>query len=104
MPSDYNEYKATNTSSGANSTGEWTTHSDRNNVYTVTAGTTLTNHNDKLYYNGINATLYDYYTDNEYNYNDSGSANWINGINSTTERYDYSHPNGKKFKWIKNTY
>ena len=99
LPSDYNEYKATNTSSGANSTGEWTTHSDRNNVYTVTAGTTLTNHNDKLYYNGINATLYDYYTDNEYNYNDSGSANWINGINSTTERYDYSHPNGKKFKW-----
>ena len=96
LPSDYNEYKAT---AANGSTGEWSAHSDRNNVYTVTAGETLTNNNDKLYYNGINATLYDYYTDNEYNYNNSSSANWINGINSTTERYDYSHPNGKKFKW-----
>lgn len=98
LPSDYNEYKATNTSSGANSTGEWTTHSDRDNVYTVTPGTSITGNNG-LYYNGITATLYDYYTDGEYN---SGNAKWITGIKthqSGQRTAEYSVDNGKEFKW-----
>ena len=76
----YNEYKATNTSSGTSSTGTWSIHQGRSNVYNVTPDETITE-NTNLYYKGIKATLYDYYTDNEY------LGGWLTGI---TDYRDYA--------------
>ena len=76
----YNEYKATNTSSGTSSTGTWSIHQGRSNVYNVTPDETITG-NTNLYYKGIKATLYDYYTDNEY------LGGWLTGI---TDYRDYA--------------
>ena len=76
----YNEYKATNTSSGTSSTGTWSIHQGRSNVYNVTPDETITE-NTNLYYKGIKATLYDYYTDNEY------LGGWLTGI---TDYSDYT--------------
>lgn len=95
LPTTENEYKATKADG---TTGEWTTHSDRNNVYTVTPGTSITG-NNSLYYNGIAATMYDYYTDGEYN---DGSAKWITGIKdyeANKTLAEYSIDNGTQFNW-----
>lgn len=95
LPSDYTEYKAT---AADGSTGEWTAHSDRDNVYTVTPGTSITGNNN-LFYNGITATLYDYYTDGEYN---NGDAEWITGIqpyDANSRKAEYSVNRGDLFKW-----
>ena len=97
LPTTENEYKAT---AADGSTGEWTAHSDRNNVYTVTPGTSITgNTTNNLYYNGLNATLYDYYTDGEYN---DGSAKWITGIKdyeANKTLAEYSIDDGTQFNW-----
>ena len=94
LPSDYSEYKAT---AANGSTGEWSAHSDRNNVYTVTPGASVTTNNN-LYYNGLTATLYDYYTDGEYN---NGNANWINGIKdkSGSQLAEYCLSDGSQYSW-----
>ena len=88
----YNEYKATNTSSGADSTGTWSEHSGRSNVYDVTPGTSL---NNSSLYSNISATLYDYYTNGEYNYG------WIDGIAEFTggRSAEYSRDNGDQYYW-----
>ena len=91
----YDLYKATNTSSGTSSTGEWSQFQGRSNIYTVTPGTSVTNNND-LYYKGLSATLYDYYTDGEYN------NGWITGIapyQSGQKKAEYSVDDGKEYKW-----
>ena len=98
LPGDttYNEYKATKADA---TTGTWSKHVDRNNVYTVTPGTSVTD-NNSLYYKGLKATLYDYYTDGEYN---NGNPNWIGGIQNHTSGQshdaEYSLPNGDEYKW-----
>jgi len=74
----YNEYKATNTSSGTSSKGTWSIHQGRSNVYNVTPDKTITE-NTNLYYKGIKATLYDYYTDNEY------LGGWLTGITNSRD-------------------
>ena len=91
----YDLYKATNTSSGTSSTGEWSQFQGRSNIYTVTPGTSVTGDNT-LYYKGLSATLYDYYTDGEY------KNGWITGIapyQSGQRNAEYCVDDGKKFKW-----
>ena len=94
LPTDttYNEYKATNTSTGSASTGTWSKHTDRSNVYDVTPGTSL---NNTGLYSNISATLYDYYTNGEYN------NGWIEGIKeySSGRSAEYSRSNGGQYYW-----
>ena len=54
--------------------GTWGTYTARNNEYTVSKGSTLTN-NTNLF-TGITATMYDYYVDGEI----TGSKGWLEGI------------------------
>ena len=88
VPATYRQYKSTQADA---STGTWSDYTARNNVYTVTPGTSIKNNND-LYYDGITATLYDYYVDGEYN---NGSSNWLNGIGDR----QYSKSDGSQFDW-----
>lgn len=88
VPATYRQYKSTKADA---TTGTWSDYTERNNVYTVTPGTSVTG-NSNLYYDGITATLYDYYVDGEYN---NGSSNWLTGIGSR----EYSHSNGNDFDW-----
>lgn len=94
LPTDttYNEYKATNTSTGSASTGTWSKHTDRSNVYDVTPGTSL---NNSSLYSNISATLYDYYTNGEY------ADGWITGIKEFTggRSAEYSRHNGDEYFW-----
>ena len=87
VPGENKQYKSTKADA---TTGTWSDYTARNNVYTVTPGASVTGDSD-LYYDGITATLYDYYVDGEYN---SGNSNWLNGIG---ER-EYSN-NSYNFNW-----
>ena len=88
VPATYRQYKSTQADA---SKGTWSDYTKRNNVYTVTPGQSVTGNNN-LYYDGITATLYDYYVDGEYN---GGSSNWLNGIGNR----EYSQSNGDNFDW-----
>ena len=84
VPGQNKQYKSTTADA---STGTWSDYTERNNVYTVTPGTSVTG-NNKLYYDGITATLYDYYVDGEYN------NGWLKGIGDR----EFTNSNGD-FNW-----
>lgn len=88
VPGQNKQYKSTTADA---SKGTWGDYTERKNVYTVTPGQSVKG-NNKLYYDGITATLYDYYVDGEYN---NGSSNWLKGIGDR----EYSKSNGSQFDW-----
>ncbi len=69
--------------------GTWGTYTVRNNEYTVSKGSTLTN-NTNLF-TGITATMYDYYVDGEI----TGSNGWLQDIGGR----EYSQNDGNNFNW-----
>lgn len=88
VPGQNKQYKSTKADA---STGTWSDYTERNNVYTVTPGASVTGNNN-LYYDGITATLYDYYVDGEYN---NGSSKWLTGIGGR----EFSKSDGSQFDW-----
>ncbi len=69
-------------------TKQWVKYTERDNVYTVTDGTTM---NDPNLFTGVTATFYDYFVDGE-----AAAGNWISGI-KTTDPNEYG--GGSNFKY-----
>ena len=70
--------------------GYWSKYTARNNEYTVTDGSTITNKSNL--YTGIKATFYDYFTDHEAStYAQDGTAGngWIEGI--ANDEYNWTN-------------